>query len=127
MSEHHETTDEKNTSSSTMAARNNSQRPPCRHSPTSSSDIDAEERQVGSTSTYGSGKPSQSAPSDYIPSVARELLRAGRVEENGIRPLAVGERTQKRFWSIFTLWFSINSNILGFVHILLRARDGARV
>ncbi|KAH0593586.1 hypothetical protein MHUMG1_08724 [Metarhizium humberi] len=96
-----------------MAARNNSQRPPCRHSPTSSSDIDAEERQVGSTSTYGSGKPSQSVPSDYIPSVARELLRAGRVEENGIRPLAVGERTQKRFWSIFTIWFSINSNILG--------------
>ncbi|QLI69389.1 Purine-cytosine permease fcyB [Metarhizium brunneum] len=113
MSEHHETTDERNTSSSTMAARKNSQRPPCRHSPTSSSDIDAEERQVGSTSTYGSGKSSQPAPSDCIPSVARELLRAGQVEENGIRPLVVGERTQKRFWSIFTIWFSINSNILG--------------
>ncbi|KYK62134.1 purine-cytosine permease FCY22 [Drechmeria coniospora] len=47
------------------------------------------------------------------PSLLRKVLRMGRVEENGIRPLAVEERTNTRFFNIFTVWFSINSNILG--------------
>ena len=37
----------------------------------------------------------------------------GRVEENGIRPLPLDQRTNTRFFNIFTVWFSINSNILG--------------
>ncbi|GAO15842.1 hypothetical protein UVI_02051760 [Ustilaginoidea virens] len=45
----------------------------------------------------------------------QKLLRAGRVEENGIRPLPVEERSERRFFNIFTIWFSINSNILAYV------------
>ncbi|EFY86257.1 purine-cytosine permease FCY22 [Metarhizium acridum CQMa 102] len=106
-------TDEKSPSSTAMGTCNHCQRPPCRHSPTSSSEIDGEEHRAGCVSTCDFGKCSQSAPSERIPSVARKLLRAGRVEENGIRPLAAEERKQKRFCNIFTVWFSINSNILG--------------
>ncbi|KAG5990287.1 hypothetical protein E4U52_004729 [Claviceps spartinae] len=42
----------------------------------------------------------------------RKLLRRSRIEENGIRPLPVEERKERRFFNIFTIWFSINSNIL---------------
>ncbi|XP_044717694.1 permease for cytosine/purines, uracil, thiamine, allantoin [Hirsutella rhossiliensis] len=41
------------------------------------------------------------------------ILRLGRVEQNGIRPLPPAERRHTRFFNIFTVWFSINSNILG--------------
>ncbi|KAG5936660.1 hypothetical protein E4U59_004885 [Claviceps monticola] len=42
----------------------------------------------------------------------RKLLRRSRIEENGIRPLPVEGRKERRFFNIFTIWFSINSNIL---------------
>ena len=41
------------------------------------------------------------------------LLRSTGVEENGIVPLPVSERTSTKFFKIFTLWCSINTNILG--------------
>jgi len=42
-----------------------------------------------------------------------KALRMGRVEEKGIQPIPVEERTVTRFYNIFTVWASINSNILG--------------
>ncbi|CAF3453047.1 unnamed protein product [Fusarium graminearum] len=42
-----------------------------------------------------------------------KALRMGRVEEKGIQPIPVEERTAARFYNIFTIWASINSNILG--------------
>ncbi|KAG6008262.1 hypothetical protein E4U21_004724 [Claviceps maximensis] len=48
----------------------------------------------------------------FPPPLLRKLLRAGRIEENGICPLPVEERKEQRFLNIFTIWFSINSNIL---------------
>ncbi|PHH59547.1 hypothetical protein CDD81_2878 [Ophiocordyceps australis] len=60
--------------------------------------------------------PSQSSggeSGDSCRGLLGRFLRAGKIEEQGIRPLSVGERTNTRFFNIFTVWFSINSNILG--------------
>ncbi|KAK5993075.1 Purine-cytosine permease fcyB [Cladobotryum mycophilum] len=46
-------------------------------------------------------------------SIFHKVLRAGRVEERGIHPVPLEERTSTRFFNIFTVWFSINFNILG--------------
>lgn len=46
-------------------------------------------------------------------SLLHKVLRAGRVEERGILPVPVEERSSTRFFNIFTVWFSINTNILG--------------
>ncbi|KAF8500278.1 NCS cytosine-purine permease [Russula emetica] len=43
-----------------------------------------------------------------------EKLLAWGVEERGIRPVAVEERTETHFINIFFLWFSANTNILAF-------------
>lgn len=45
--------------------------------------------------------------------IFHKALRMGRVEEKGIQPIPVEERTATRFYNIFTIWASINSNILG--------------
>lgn len=42
-----------------------------------------------------------------------QLLQMGRVEERGIQPVPVEQRTSTRFFNIFTIWFSIQFNILG--------------
>lgn len=55
------------------------------------------------------------ADSPPRPALLRRLSRLGLVEENGIRPLPLAERRNTRFFNIFTVWFSINSNILGSV------------
>lgn len=44
--------------------------------------------------------------------LVRRVLRAGRVEETGIQPLPLEARTSTRFYNIFTVWCSINCNIL---------------
>ena len=41
-----------------------------------------------------------------------KALRIGRVEEEGIRPVPLEERTSTRFYNIFTVWFCMNCNIL---------------
>ncbi|KXH66071.1 NCS1 nucleoside transporter [Colletotrichum salicis] len=41
-----------------------------------------------------------------------KLLRLGRVEEHGIEPLPLGERTSTRYFNAFTIWCSMNANIL---------------
>ncbi|KAH7122946.1 permease for cytosine/purines, uracil, thiamine, allantoin-domain-containing protein [Dactylonectria macrodidyma] len=46
-------------------------------------------------------------------SIFHKALRMGRVEEKGIQPIAVEDRQMTRFFNIFTVWFSINANILG--------------
>ncbi|KAH6609130.1 hypothetical protein Trco_002476 [Trichoderma cornu-damae] len=46
-------------------------------------------------------------------SLLHKVLRAGRVEERGILPVPVEERSSTRFFNIFTVWFSISANILG--------------
>lgn len=46
-------------------------------------------------------------------SMFHKALRMGRVEEKGIQPIPVEERQMTRFYNIFTIWFSINANILG--------------
>lgn len=53
--------------------------------------------------------------SHRFPPLLQKLLRGSRIEENGIRPLPLEERKEQRFFSIFTIWFSINSNILAYV------------
>jgi hypothetical protein len=42
----------------------------------------------------------------------RKVLTVGRVEERGIQPLPLEERTSTQYYHAFTVWFSINTNIL---------------
>ncbi|OAL07719.1 purine-cytosine permease FCY21 [Phaeosphaeriaceae sp. SRC1lsM3a] len=42
----------------------------------------------------------------------RKALTAGQVEERGIQPLSIDERVSTRYYQAFTVWFSINTNIL---------------
>lgn len=42
-----------------------------------------------------------------------KLITLGRVEVRGITPIPVKERTVERTVNIFTLWWSMNTNILG--------------
>ncbi len=44
-----------------------------------------------------------------------QLASFGRVELRGITPIPVEERTVKRTINVFTLWWSINANILAYV------------
>lgn len=46
-------------------------------------------------------------------SMFKKALRMGRVEEKGIQPIPEEDRKMTRFYNIFTVWFSINANILG--------------
>lgn len=41
------------------------------------------------------------------------VLRMGRVEAKGIQPVPVQDRKNTRYWNIFTVWCSMNTNILG--------------
>lgn len=45
----------------------------------------------------------------------QKILRYGRVEARGIEPVPFDDRTSTRYYNIFTIWTSINSNILGYV------------
>lgn len=44
--------------------------------------------------------------------ILRRALTAGQVEERGIEPLAPEERTVTRYFNCFTIWCSMNANIL---------------
>jgi hypothetical protein len=41
-----------------------------------------------------------------------EVLARGKVEGHGIVPLPVEDRTATRYFNVFTMWFSMNTNIL---------------
>lgn len=42
-----------------------------------------------------------------------QVLRMGRVEAKGIQPVPLEDRKNTRYWNIFTVWCSMNTNILG--------------
>lgn len=42
-----------------------------------------------------------------------KVLLMGRIEAKGIQPVPIEERTNTRYWNIFTIWCSMNTNILG--------------
>ena len=79
-----------------------------KHGPGEAVDVADEEHKIG-PATGSEGESSSSKPLRLV----KRALRVGRVEENGIRPLTHEERKETRFYKIFTLWLSINSNILG--------------
>lgn len=60
-----------------------------------------------------------SSASSMSLTMLHKALRLGRVEEKGIQPLPLEERTSTRFFNIFTVWCSMNSNILGITFGLL--------
>ena len=68
---------------------------------------------VSSSSASSSHSPRSSGSGPKAARLLQRALRAGRVEQAGIRPIPPAERTNRRFFNIFTVWFSINSNILG--------------
>ncbi|PHH92509.1 hypothetical protein CDD83_7146 [Cordyceps sp. RAO-2017] len=68
---------------------------------------------ISSCHSNGLSDNSDSTVGDSGSGLLHRLLRAGRVEQAGIRPLPEEERRNVRFFNIFTIWFSINSNILG--------------
>jgi hypothetical protein len=41
-----------------------------------------------------------------------EVLAKGKVEGHGIVPLPIEHRTSTRYFNVFTIWFSMNTNIL---------------
>jgi len=50
-----------------------------------------------------------------LPGFVRKALTVGLVEERGIRPVPLEERTSRRYFNVFTIWMSMNTNILPFV------------
>ncbi|KAK1995037.1 NCS1 nucleoside transporter [Colletotrichum falcatum] len=67
-------------------------------------------------------------------SFVRRVLMAGRVEEGGIQPIPLEARTNAKYFNVFTIWCSCNTNILaitfgmlGPVSFGLGLRDSALV
>ncbi|KAH9985669.1 permease for cytosine/purines, uracil, thiamine, allantoin-domain-containing protein [Russula compacta] len=61
-----------------------------------------------------SAAPTRTTPAPKLPqSLSKKLLTLG-VEARGIHPVAIEDRTEKRFIKIFFIWFSANTNILSF-------------
>ncbi|KAK1984197.1 NCS1 nucleoside transporter [Colletotrichum cereale] len=74
------------------------------------------------------------ADSRHDKSFMRRILMAGRVEEGGIQPIPLEARTNTKYFNAFTIWCSINTNILaitfgmlGPVSFGLGLRDSALV
>ncbi|KAF9003919.1 purine-cytosine permease [Cyathus striatus] len=74
-------------------------------------DVDTKE-DASSVLDFGSPSPIQEKPSAFQ-KVSNVLLRWG-VETNGITPIPEEERTDKRLYQMFFVWFSANFNILAF-------------
>ncbi|KAL2266449.1 hypothetical protein VTJ83DRAFT_5801 [Remersonia thermophila] len=70
---------------------------------------------------------------DRLWSAVRKAAAFGRVEVRGITPIPVKERTVEKTINVFTLWWSMNTNILGITFGMiapvyeLRLRDAALV
>ncbi|GJC94755.1 NCS1 nucleoside transporter [Colletotrichum higginsianum] len=76
----------------------------------------------------------QHQPGRHGKSLVRRVLMAGRVEEGGIEPIPLEARTNTKYFNAFTIWCSINTNILaitfgmlGPVSFGLGLRDSALV
>jgi hypothetical protein len=63
-------------------------------------------------SDFDDSKPPTTRASRILRHVDR-ILRKGRVEAKGIQPIPVENRKSTRYWNIFTVWCSMNTNILG--------------
>jgi hypothetical protein len=55
---------------------------------------------------------SATARSSNVAGLVHKVLNAGRVEERGIQPLPIEERTSTSYFNTFTIWCSMNANIL---------------
>ena len=44
--------------------------------------------------------------------IIHRLLSYGRVEERGVVPVPEKDRTATKHWKVFSIWFSMNVNIL---------------
>jgi hypothetical protein len=44
--------------------------------------------------------------------ILHKLFALGHVEERGIEPVPLADRNSTRYFNIFTIWFSMNTNIL---------------
>ena len=61
---------------------------------------------------FDDSKPPTTRASRILRHVDR-ILSKGRVEAKGIQPVPVENRKSTRYWNIFTVWCSMNTNILG--------------
>ncbi|EFQ32902.1 NCS1 nucleoside transporter [Colletotrichum graminicola] len=78
--------------------------------------------------------PQLPAASLHGKSFVQKVLMAGRVEEGGIQPIPLEARTNTKYFNAFTIWCSVNTNILaitfgmlGPVSFGLGLRDSALV
>lgn len=69
---------------------------------------DVEKQDPEAATTGEVGRPSDSSSSDLF----YQFLAKGRVEGRGIVPVPVEERTSTRYFNVFTIWLSVNTNIL---------------
>ncbi|TDZ28873.1 Purine-cytosine permease fcyB [Colletotrichum spinosum] len=84
--------------------------------------------------TESSGAQQAPATGRKAKGLLRTVLMAGRVEEGGIEPIPIEARTTRKYINTFTIWCSINTNILaitfgmlGPVSFGLGLRDSALV
>lgn len=62
------------------------------------------------TERLGAHQPQAAGRKDH--NLVRRVLMAGRVEEGGIEPIPIEVRTNTKYFNAFTIWCSINTNIL---------------
>lgn len=62
--------------------------------------------------TEGSDAQQHPAAGRNVKDVLRTVILAGRVEEGGIEPIPTEARTATNYYNAFTIWCSINTNIL---------------
>jgi hypothetical protein len=66
------------------------------------------EKQVPVADLQPVGRTSESSATRLL----SEVLAKGQVEGHGIVPLPIEDRTSTRYFNVFTIWFSMNTNIL---------------
>lgn len=66
------------------------------------------EKQQPVSDAQPAGRTSESSASRLL----LEVLAKGKVEGHGIVPLPIEDRTSTRYFNVFTIWFSMNTNIL---------------
>jgi len=69
---------------------------------------DVEKQNYVSEIPQEEGRPSESNSTDRL----YRFLAKGRVEGRGIVPVPEEERTSTRYFNVFTIWLSVNTNIL---------------
>lgn len=80
-----------------------------------SPDGGGKEKPIGSEPTISNecqGTAGQTTGGGGALGFVKKILRAGRVEETGIEPVPLEERTNTKFYNVFTVWCSMNCNIL---------------